>query len=775
MNRLNIRNLAACRNWVVILALVSAPGCGWNPFGTREEYLRRGRQFVEQGKYDDAALQFRKALQKDDKYGEAYLRFGQLLERQGKTAAAFSALARAVDLMPDSEEAQVALGRIAITALLGDLHRPEIFYKTADKMATQLLARNQNSFEGLRLKGYLAVADKHTKETIDYFQRALQAKPNQPDVVTVLAQTLLLDNQGPEAERIAKNALGSLKIYGPLYDTLYSYYMASHRTSDGEQLLKSKISSNPQEAFFVIELADHYWGQKQTKEAEDLLRAFVANTKQYPTARLEAGDFYRRVGKLDEALALYQQGLESNRDRRKDYLQRIVGVRLEQDRIPEATAALETVLKEYPNDPEAGASRAELRMATGKPEEMRKAVAEFNNLLKQTPNNNEIRYSLGRAYRQIGQDSDARACFQEILRRDPKHRKALREMADLEIRDQKPDEALQYAERLLELDPNNVGARLVRTSAWALRGRFSEVRGELRRLTAEHPNLVEAWLQTATLNLDEKHYAEAERIFHNLSLSARNDIRPLKGLVAVYLAQGQPGRAVALVRQEAKRSDTVEMRTLLAGTAAEAGDVDLALETSQKLASDFPENAGYWTQAGELYEQKGQLDLAIGSLQKARQLAPNDPLISARLGNALGLAGRFPEAVAAYRQCLKLQPDNALFMNNLAWHLAWAETNLDEAATLVQRALQKVPENPDFKDTLGIVYLKSKKLDNALQVFQALARKVPDRPVFHTHLAIVLAELGRRQEAKDQLETALRKKPSATEAAEIRQLLGGLH
>ena len=775
MNRLNVRTLPAWRISVVILVLASAQGCGWNPFGTREEYVRRGRQFVEQGKYDDAALQFRKALQKDNKYGEAYLRLGQLLERQNKTAEAFFALSRAVELMPDSEEAQVALGRIAITALLRDLRRPEILYKTADKMATQLLSKNQNSFEGLRLKGYLAVADKHTKETIDYFQRALQAKPNQPDVVTVLVQTLVLDNQGSEAERIAKNALGSLKTYGPLYDTLYAYYMASHRTSDAEQLLKSEISNNPKEAFFVIELADHYWGQKQTKETEDLLRAFVANTKEYPSAPLEAGDFYRRIGKLDEAIAQYQHGLESNRDRRKDYLQRIVGVRLEQGRIPEATAALEAVQKEYPTDPEALASRAELRMATGKPEEMRKAVAEFNNLVKQAPDNNQIRYSLCRADRQLGQNIDARACFQEILRRDPKHRNALREMADLEIRDQKPDEALQYAERLLELDPNNVGARLVRTSAWALRGRFSEVRGELRRLTVENPNLAEPWLQTATLNLDEKHYAEAERIFHNLSVSAKNDIRPIKGLVAVYLAQAQPGRALAVVRQQAKQSDTLEMRTLLAATAAQAGDFDLALETFQKLASDFPEDADYPTQIGELYQQKGQLDLASGSFQKAQQLAPNDPLVSARLGNALGLAGRYPEAVAAYRQCLKLRPDDPLFMNNLAWHLAWAETNLDEAATLVQHALQKAPENPDFKDTLGIVYLKSKKLNDALQVFQALATKFPDRPVFHTHLAMVLAALGRQQEAKAQLETALRDKPSVSEAAEIRRLLDSLH
>ena len=63
---------------VVLLALVSLSGCGWNPLGSKEEYLRRGREFSSKGKYDDAILQYGKAIQKDPKYGEAYLAYGQL-------------------------------------------------------------------------------------------------------------------------------------------------------------------------------------------------------------------------------------------------------------------------------------------------------------------------------------------------------------------------------------------------------------------------------------------------------------------------------------------------------------------------------------------------------------------------------------------------------------------------------------------------------------------------------------------------------------------------
>ena len=130
-----------------------------------------------------------------------------------------------------------------------------------------------------------------------------------------------------------------------------------------------------------------------------------------------------------------------------------------------------------------------------------------------------------------------------MLQRDPSNRQALRELADLSIRNQKPGDALQYAERLLQLEPNNVGAQLVRTSAWALRGRFGEVRSELRRITTETPGLEEAWLQMATLDIDQKNYVEAEQILRKLYKPGQSDVRPVKALAALYVSSGHPGQS----------------------------------------------------------------------------------------------------------------------------------------------------------------------------------------------------------------------------------------
>jgi tetratricopeptide (TPR) repeat protein len=754
-----------------VLAVAICPGCGWTPFGSKEGYLRRGNKFAQQEKYEDALLQFQKALQKDGNYGEAYLRYGQLLVRMNRTAEAFQPLTRAVQFLPASDEAKIELGRMAIAGLLGDPRHPQIYYQAAGSMAAALLAKNRNSFEALRIEGYLALADSRAKDTIEYFRKALQANPNAPDVVTMLVQTLVREGQGPEAESLARNALPSLKKYGPLYDSLYAYYISTNRPADAEQLLKSKNANNPKQASFVIQLAGHYWRQRNKAEMEAVLQQLLARSTEFSDAPLLVGDFYRSIGDIEGAVSVYQQGELSGREHKTDCMQRIASIRMEQGRIQEAAEILDTILKADSGNVEALITRADLRMATSQPDEMRKALAEFSALVQKAPGNLTARYSLARAYRQMGQEAEARSALQEILHSDPNHIPALRELADIAIRSQKPDEALRWADILLRVDPNDPQARLVRTAAWALSGRWGEVRAELRRLTAENPSLPEAWLQTATLDLEEKKYGDAEAIFKRLYQPGDRDIRALRGLATLALRQNQPQKALALVEQDAKRFNRLDLRVLLASIAVQAGNLDLALATAVRVAADFPQNPDHLIFVGQLYLRKGQLDLALASFAQAQKIAPGNSLADAHLADALAQAGRYTEAIAAARQGLKNNPDDASQLNNLAWYLASADTSLDEAATLAQRAVQNDPSNAGFGDTLGVVYLKSKKLDSAARCFQESILREPGNPTYRKHLAMVWIALGNRGNARTELETALRSNPNADEAGEIRKLL----
>ncbi len=81
---------------------------------------------------------------------------------------------------------------------------------------------------------------------------------------------------------------------------------------------------------------------------------------------------------------------------------------------------------------------------------------------------------------------------------------------------------------------------------------------------------------------------------------------------------------------------------------------------------------------------------------------------------------------------------------------------------MAQRALQKEQGNADYRDTLGLVYLKKNMHDSAVQPLSSIFEKNPDNPTFRYHLAMALLGKGDKEQARKELETALTKKPSLT-------------
>jgi tetratricopeptide (TPR) repeat protein len=124
-----------------------------------------------------------------------------------------------------------------------------------------------------------------------------------------------------------------------------------------------------------------------------------------------------------------------------------------------------------------------------------------------------------------------------------------------------------------------------------------------------------------------------------------------------------------------------------------------------------------------------------------------------------------------YELVIKVEPDNVLALNNLAFALAEEGGDLNLALTYAQRARQKSPESPEIADTLGWVYVRKNLSDNAIRIFQELVRKDPNHSTWRFHLAAALYQKGDKPSARRELEAALRSKPNRQEEQKIRELL----
>jgi len=740
---------------------------------TADVYLQRGIKLYEAGKYADAAIQFRRALQKDPKSAEACYQLGLAEMQSGKSREAYAAIARAVELAPNHTEAVVKLADMNLAAYIVDPQHQARLYEAVNKLADGLLARDPQSFHGLRLKGSLALLDRKPELAIAAFERANNVKPFDRELVHVYVQALFQVNQAARGEQLAMELISREKNFGPMYDVLYRHYLESKRAADAENIAKLRVTNNPTQDVALVQLAEHYWRFGKSDEAVSTIQRLLDQPKVFPKAYLLAGEFYARKGRWQEAIQQFEAGSRQEPKESPKYRKRIAGVYLAMGKRDEALRTLDDILKEQPADTEARRMRAELLLGSGTLANAAAAVQEYEALVKNNPDDVGLRFELSRAHLARSDPEAARVQLQEVVRRSPGSVPARLLLAATNLRQGRLDAAQNEINAVLSADPNNASAKLLRSAVFMNQGRLDESRQELASLARRFPNSPAVKLQQGLLALMGKQYQEAERIFTRLRQTGTGDLRAGLGLAEMYAAQQQFDHAIQLLKEELSHSpESSTMRRLLASTAMQGGKYDIAIEQYRHMLASDPSSMDLYMRLGEVYQTKGELNTALDQYALAAKVAPNNPLPPLFLGMASAKAGRPEEAIQHYRQSLKLQPDNTIAMNNLALLLADHGGDLDEALRLAQRATQRASKQQlEFADTLGWVYLKKGLHDSASQVFSNLVRQQPNNPAYRFHLGKTLMEKGDKEGARKELEGALANRPSSDDESKIRELL----
>jgi tetratricopeptide (TPR) repeat protein len=722
---------------LVICLLVIGSSCN-----RPSRYLERGNKFFDADKYQDAVLNYRKAIQKDPRFGEAYYRLAVAEDKLNDPAAAYDALFRAVELSPGDDKFKTALADFSLTAYLTDKRRPKVLYDLLTKISSELLQKNPNSFDGLRLKGFLALADRKPEDALECFRKANQSKPMQPDLIQILTQTMIQTGQAQEAERLALELIQKEKTFQPIYDVLYRHYMATNRLSDAEGILKVKADNNPKRAECALQLAGHYHRLGKRDAMSSVLQRLVDHQKDFPQVRAQVGDFYASIGDRDQALRQYEEGLRSDPAQKVMYQMKMARTLAVQGKRDEAIRVLEEILKKPPQDETAMTMRATLLLESGKPASLDAAIQSFQALVDKKPEDAERRYNLGRALGTKGNLDLAQAQFKEAIKRRPGYQPPRLALAEISLTTGNFKDLIRYVQELQSYGVDIPRVRLLRAIGLMSAQGYGEARTELTRLLMDDPQFRDARLQLGLLNIAQKRFREAEDLFQKLHATDPLDLRAVEGLAEVRLSQNQFDKAVQVWNAELKKlPDSTPVRQGLARTAMRAGQYDLAITQYQQLAATNPGSAEMRSNLGEAFLAKRDFESALANFEKAKELAPGKPAPTALLARLQQATGRKQQAEENYRRVLASQPDNSMALNNLAFLLADKGGDLEEALRLEQRAQTRQPKNPEFADTLGWIYLKKNMGDSALQIFSQLVRKYPKRPDFRYHLPPLLSSL----------------------------------
>src|SRR3989475_3830353 len=106
--------------WCLVLVAVTA-SCSRDPNVIKARYLVNGNKYFEKGKYKEASIMYRTALQKDAKFGEAYYRAALTDLKMDQPFSAVQSLRRAIELLkpgqPERTDARVKLADLYLDYL----------------------------------------------------------------------------------------------------------------------------------------------------------------------------------------------------------------------------------------------------------------------------------------------------------------------------------------------------------------------------------------------------------------------------------------------------------------------------------------------------------------------------------------------------------------------------------------------------------------------------------------------------------------------------------
>jgi tetratricopeptide (TPR) repeat protein len=558
-----------------------------------------------------------------------------------------------------------------------------------------------------------------------------------------------------------------------VYDTLYTYYLRTNHPELGEELLKKKIENNPKQGPFLLQLALHYLMTNRKPEMSATLARLTSDPKAYPDGHLQAGDFYLRIRDLNDALQQYDLGQKEDGKNKRTYQKRMVEVLGTEGKQDEATKIVNALLKQDPKDADVIAMHATLLLQTNDPKQIKTVIAELQPLVSKTPKNVALQFNLGRAYMAASESQNldqARIHFQEALKVEPRYTPARMAMGELQLARGENASAVQTAEGILQSDPTNLPAHLMRTNGLMRMGELQKAREEINTELKLYPKSNDAVFELGQLDFIEKNYKQAEAEFRALMLA--NDSRGLPGVMECKVAQSQWDEAIQLAQNQIKQSpDRADYRLSLAKIYFRAGKFADSSSQYQMLIDKNPKISELYVRMGEAKENGNDPNGAIEAFKKAKEIDPSNYLPVLELALLYNRSGRDEEARKTYEEVIKLQPDNVEALNNLAYIKADNGVDLDQALAYAQRAQQKRPNDPNVIDTLALIYIHKNLTDDSLRMLRDLVSKTPANPTFHLHLALALYQKGDRPEAKKELETALRNKPSDRDQSRIKELL----
>ncbi len=374
-----------------------------------------------------------------------------------------------------------------------------------------------------------------------------------------------------------------------------------------------------------------------------------------------------------------------------------------------AVAILERLIKEAPEYVDAYLALARIHLLSNLP---LLSVDAYRALLQIAPENEQATIELGSLYLQITQPEQAVALYSSYIDLVPDSNRVRYQLVRLHLDSDQLDQALEQLHLIVENSPDDLDA-LHKIGLIRLQQQQPDL-AELafREIVARKPDGAGYYALGISLEDGEK-WAEALSVFEQIDAESE------------HFPDAVIHRAYLLPKFE-RRQEAINL-----------------LEAQLSTLEPMPELYEY---LASLYGKEKDWSKAKQTLDAALELFPDNSTLLLRQALLLDLAGEPDAALESAKKIIEFEPEHAEAINFIAYSYAVQNIRLDEAETLVLKAIA-LADAPHIRDTYGWVLFRMNKFAAALIELEIAAEGLPEDPTIQEHLGDVFIALDRPDEA----------------------------
>lgn len=476
----------------------------------------------------------------------------------------------------------------------------------------------------------------------------------------------------------------------------------------------------------------------------------------------ELSSFYAQLDRPDQSLDMLRRAV-ANSSGNFTYRMALATMNRNLGMFGEAVEEYEKLVKDFPAKPELNYYLADALTQEG---EIGKAIDAYNALESSIGMNEALSMQKYKLYSTLEQSTEAFGEVEKLAAKFPMEARYPIILGDLHLEKNDTVKALEYYKKAYAIDPKSPYYIVSMANYYEAVGNKEGAETQIRSALVNDKLDVETKvgiLSRYILKLQQtKKGTDSANILFQALLEQHPEDTDLKQMYGgLLIAQGKSDEARFQFQliTEIEPENTAAWQQLL-NLALKAEDIPEVIRICTRCQELFPDAPEYFFYLGIAYYQQQKYQEALGAYYEGLKVIPAENVglksdFYGQIGDIYYQMKKMEEAYKSYDEALKYNDKNIVVLNNYSYFLSLEKKDLGKAERMSAQCVKLEPDNATYLDTYAWIFFVQGNYTLAKAYIEsALAKDTTNSAELVNHYGDILFMIGDKEKALEQWKKA---------------------